>query len=174
MTQPTTPPATTQPTTQPKAKLIDLLGEFDNAMLVTHAADGSIDGRPMAIAKVDSDGDLWFASDRHSGKVAEIKADDDVSVMMQQSNRFVSLRGKCQLVDDQSKKDELWREAWKVWFPGGKTDPSLVLLHIDATEGEYWDNSGAEGMAYLIRAGLAYVAGERAETGEAINAKVDL
>ena len=160
--------------TDTAAKLIDLTGDFDNAMLVTHAAGGKIDGRPMAIAKVESDGDLWFASDRGSGKIAEIRADDDVAVIMQGGNKFVTLTGKCRLVDDRKMVDELWREPWRVWFPGGKEDPSLILLHVRVEAGEYWDNSGTEGIRYLIKAGLAYLQGERATTDDSINAKVRL
>ena len=160
--------------TDVQAKLIDLLGDFSNAMLVTQKPDGGLDARPMAIARVDDDGDLWFATDRNSGKVAEIKHDDDVVVTMQQNNKFVSLSGKCKLVDDRGKVAELWQEPWRVWFPGGKDDPSILLLHVDAVGGEYWDNSGVEGIQYLLKAGLAYVQGKQAETDSQINASTKL
>ena len=160
--------------TDAKAKLIDLLTDFDNAMLVTHSTDGGLDARPMAIAEVAGDGDLWFATDRDSGKVAEVRADDDVVVTMQGGSKFVSLRGKCRVVDDREKIHHLWREPWRVWFPGGKEDPSITLLHVDATDGEYWDNSGVEGVKYLVKAGWAYVRGERAETDSQINAEAKL
>ena len=70
--------------------------------------------------------------------------------------------------------EELWNETWKIWFPRGKTDPSIVLLKIQPEHGEYWDNSGAVGLKYLINAGKAYLQGERAETDEDINASVSL
>lgn len=69
-------------------KLVDLMKQFDNAMLVTH--DGSrLDARPMAIAKVDDDGGLWFVTDRQSSKMMEITASTDVGITMQGSNAFV-------------------------------------------------------------------------------------
>ncbi|GAA5505809.1 pyridoxamine 5'-phosphate oxidase family protein [Novipirellula caenicola] len=155
-------------------KLIDLISEFDHAMLVTRSASGTLGSRPMAVAQMEDDGDLWFVTDRNSGKVADLMLDDDVAVTMQGSNKFVSLSGKAHAVDDQAKIDELWNEAWKVWFPEGKSSPSLVLLRVEPTRGEYWDNSGASGLKYLVKAGKAYLQGERPEKDASINASVSM
>jgi len=128
----------------------------------------------MAVAQVTEEGDLWFVTDRHSGKVAELTLDSDVAVTMQSSNKFVALSGKAVAVDDQQKLEELWQESWKVWFPKGKASPSIILLRIETSEGEYWDNSGAAGAKYLIQAGKAYLQGERAQTDSTTNASVSL
>ena len=155
-------------------KLIDLIRDFDNAMLVTRTGKGELDARPMAIAEATDHGELWFVTERNSGKIADLVLDQDVAVTMQSSNKFVTLSGKCHIVDDQSKTEALWRESWKVWFPGGKSDPSMILLKVLPTCGEYWDNSGLEGLKYLIKAGKAYLTGERAEVDEKINASVSM
>ncbi len=155
-------------------KLINLIQDFDNAMLVTKTADGALHSRPMAVAEATDDGELWFVSDRNSGKIADVTLDNDVAVNMQSSRKFVSLSGECRVVDDRGKIESLWQEAWKVWFPGGKSDPSIVLLKVEPTRGEYWDNSGTSGVKYLIKAGSAYLQGERASTDASINASVRL
>jgi hypothetical protein len=49
-----------------------------------------------------------------------------------------------------------------------------VLLKIVPTHGEYWDNSGVAGLRYLIKAGKAYLQGDRAEVDESINASVSI
>jgi general stress protein 26 len=36
----------------------------------------------------------------------------------------------------------------RAYFPNGKDDPELVLLQVQAEEGEYWDNQGAQGLKY--------------------------
>lgn len=156
------------------SKLIDLIQDFDNAILVTKTDDGSLNARPMAVAQATADGELWFVSDRNSGKIADLMLDRDVAVTMQSSSKFVTISGECRVVDDPAKIESLWNEAWKVWFPEGKSDPSIVLLKIEPTRGEYWDNSGSTGIKYLIKAGKAYLQGERAETDQAINASVTL
>ncbi len=155
-------------------KLIDLVKDFDTAMLITHSEGDELEARPMAVARVENDGHIWFVTDRHSGKVCELKADANVVLTMQSSGKFVSLSGKAATVDDRKKLDELWSEAWKVWFPEGKTSDSIVLLRVAPTHAQYWDNSGLMGVKYLIKAGKAYLQGERPESDPKTNASVSL
>ena len=142
-------------------KLRDLLSDFDSAMLVTRTATGQLRSRPMAVADVEPGGCLWFVTERHSGKLEEIARDDHVNVAMQSRWKFVSISGRAVAVDDARKVADVWNEAWRVWFPGGKDDPSLVLLKVQGDEGEYWDNSGVSGIKYLIAAGKAYLSGTK-------------
>ncbi len=158
----------------PQERFQSHLNDFDNAMLVTRSPDGQLRCRPMAIALTEEDSNLWFVTSQASGKVDEIAADPQVCVAMQSGRRFLSLSGRATLSRDRAKIDELWNEAWKVWFPQGKTDPSLTLLHVAAEEGEYWDNSGFNGLKYLFQAGKAYLAGTRPEIDEEIHQKVQL
>jgi general stress protein 26 len=158
-----------------REKLQSLLRDFDSAMLVTRRVDGTLRSRPMAVAEVEDGGDLWFITEKSSGKMEELAGDSHVNVSMQSRNKFVSISGTATVHDDRGKVSELWSESWKVWFPGGKDDPNLVLLHVHATDGEYWDNSGAQGIKYLLKAGRAYLAGDRPnEDDPNINSKVAL
>ena len=150
---------------QKRDRLKDLVGDFDTAMLVTRSQDGGMHGRPLAIAEKRDDGALYFATSVESTKVDEIEADPHVTVTMQQGRRFVSLSGVARVVRDRQLVERLWSEAWKVWFPQGKDDPSLRLLEIDPTEASYWDSSGLQGLKYLFEAAKAYVTGTRPPMG---------
>lgn len=163
-------------TTSPADKLHELLEGFDAAMLVTSTPEGRLRSRPMALADVDPDGTLWFLTQRGSPKMAEIARDEQVNVAMQSTLKFVSITGTATPIVDRQKIDELWNEAWKTWFPGGKDDPKLVLLRVDPESGEYWDNSGSSGIKYLIEAGKAYLSGTRpdVEHDAKIHGKVEL
>lgn len=152
--------------TPPDAHLRELLAEFGTAMLVTRTAEGQLRGRPMAVAGVDPDGTLWFASDRRSGKVEELARDSHAAVTMQSGSKYVSLSGTAAVVDDRAKVAELWKPAFQVWFPGGKDDPRLILLRLRGEAGEYWDNSGTGGVKYLIEAGKALVAETRPDVDD--------
>jgi general stress protein 26 len=157
-------------------KLRDLLADFGTAMLVTRTPAGQLRSRPMAVADVESDGTLWFLTQREAAKVDEIGHDHQVNVALQTNLKFVSISGRATAVDDRKKVDEIWNEAWKHWFPEGKEDPSLLLLRVDGQTGEYWDNSGTSGIKYLIEAGKAYLAGTRpdVEHDPQIHAKLNL
>ncbi len=93
----------------------------------------------------------------------ELAVDGRVAVTMQSKTKFVSLSGTASVVEDREKVAGLWRTEWKVWVPGGKDDPDLVLLQVDGSEGKYWDNSGTSGLEYLLEAGKALLTGSRPE-----------
>ena len=152
--------------------LFDLLDDFSIAMLATVSTTGMLEARPMAIAKLEKDGPAYFSTDVRSGKVAEIKSRSEVLITFQSSTKFASLSGTAQLVNDRALIAELWHEDWRVWFPGGKTDPNLVLLRVDPKAAEYWDNSGSNGVKYLFEGLKAYLQGTRPETDGGQNAKV--
>jgi general stress protein 26 len=143
--------------------LQNLMNDFGVAMLITHAEGGRLRARPMVLADIEPNGTVWLITDHHSGKVEEIVRDHHVNVTMQSSSKFVSLSGMATAVHDAKKVAELWKETWKVWFPSGKDDPNLVLLKVDGDSGEYWDNSGYQGIKYLIEAGKAYMRGSKPE-----------
>ncbi len=153
-------------------KLIDLMQDFSDAMLVTRHDEQTLAARPMAIAEVDDSGQVWFVTDNHSEKIDDLLARDEVLITMQSRNRYVSLSGHCEVLKDEQKVKELWHEAWKVWFPGGPTDPSLVLLRVTPSFGQFWDGSGLSGIKYLLEAGRAYVAGDRPKTSSAEHSEV--
>jgi len=154
-------------------KLVDLMHHFENAMLVTH--DGTrLDARPMAIAKVEDDGSLWFVTDRQSSKVMEIKASTDVGVTMQDSNQFVYLAADASVIDNRVMLEKLWKDSWRTWFPDGVEDPKIVLLHITPRTGEYWDKAGLSGWKYLTKTGLAYFQKSPPEIDDEVNSKVQL
>lgn len=113
-----------------RIRLSELLDEFDTAMLVTRAADGRLRARPLSFAG-EHDGRLFFSTAADSPKVAELEDDARVAVTMQDRARYVSISGTAEVSDDRALVDRLWRESWRVWFPGGKDDPALRLLADD-------------------------------------------
>jgi general stress protein 26 len=157
-------------------KLRQLIREFEVAMLVTRTYEGRLRARPMVIADFESAGVLWVLTDRHSGKMDEIAQEHHVNVTMQSSTRFISLSGKATHVDSPEKLTEVWKDSWKVWFPGGKDDPNLALVRIEGDAGEYWDQSGLQSVKYLWEAGKAYLSGTRFKVDADSNAhgKVEL
>ena len=149
-----------------KQKLVEILKKLDTVMLVTEGSSGSMHGRPMAIADVEPNGDLWFVTSRSSEKTRELSADSRALATAQGSDLYASVSGRVTMVDNRPKVHELWKEMWKVWFPKGKDDPEIVLLHLRPDAGEYWSNAGAEGIRYIFEAAKALITGEKAQPND--------
>jgi general stress protein 26 len=135
---------------------------FKEAILVTHAPDGALHGRPMAMAGHEDARILWLVTSRTSPKVEEIAHDGRVLLTMQGKGRFVTLAGTARLVVDEDKAAELWSPAWRVWFSSPQ-DPDLVLVRIHLEEGAYWDRRGRAGLKAMLQMAERVVLGnERA------------
>lgn len=155
--------------------LVQVLRDFDSAILVTRTPNGDLRGRPMALAEVKADGDIYFATSLSNDTVSEIEAEPRVVVTVQGKLKFASVSGHAHVMRDKALIQKLWREGWKLWFPEGPSDPNLCLIKFDAAEGEYWDASGAHGIRFAVRAAKAYVRGERLDNKDnRDNAKVKL
>lgn len=144
-----------------KTRLIEALQKLDTVMVATTAQNGSLHARPMAVAEVTANGEMWFVTSQESGKTHEVETDGRTVVTGQQQGLYVSLSGVLDLVEDRAKVAALWKEPWRAWFPEGKEDPSIVLLRLRPEIGEYWDQTGAKGLRYLFKAAKAVLDGKR-------------
>jgi len=159
--------------TDPRTHLLELLADFTESMLVTHADDHRLEARPMSVAEVSDSGVLWFCADLDSGKAAQLAANPEVAVVMQGKTKYVSVSGRAWISRDRAQIDRLWRESWKLWFPQGKDDPTLCLIAVQPSDAQWWDNSGARGLRFAFEAAKAYVTGQEAHMPEGdLNARV--
>ena len=151
--------------TNPHEHLRALIADFHIGMMVTHATDGSFHARPMAIAEHGGNCDIWFVTAVQSPKMQEVRIDNRGLVTLQSLTKQVTLTGMFECVKDHTKIEALWNERFRVWFPQGKDDPTLVLMHLVTEEAEYWDSSGIQGLKYIIKAAKAYVSHETPKVG---------
>ncbi|HEY8877839.1 MAG TPA: pyridoxamine 5'-phosphate oxidase family protein [Roseateles sp.] len=148
-------------------KIRDIAKKADTCFLVTH---GGV--RPMGVRRCDEDGTLWFLSDKHSHKNAEIEADSQVELYFQATEHsgFMHLTGQATVLRDRALIDELWTPMLRVWFQQGKGDPCISVLRVRPTGGQYWDNKHGDavaGVKMLIGAAL----GKQFDDGELGNLK---
>ena len=131
------------PSTQ-TAHFISLLKKLRTAMLVTQTGgEFGLHARPMAIADVEDDGRIWFISGKDTAKIHEIEMDSHVHIIAQDGDSaFLSLTGSATLIGDREKIAALWKEPFRVWFPGGKDDPDIELIAVRPERGEFWDSTG--------------------------------
>lgn len=146
---------------------LNLLIKDINIAMVTTVDRGVLRSRPMATQKTDFDGVLWFFTSRQTHKAEEIEKDGRVNVSYSDpdDNRYVSLSGTAEMIDERAKFEELWSPTFLAWFPKGLEDPNLILLKVSVEQAEYWDATSS----VLVEAlGLlkALVTGERTGTAD--------
>lgn len=148
-------------------KIYEILQNFHTAMLVTHAGGADLHARPMEIAEAGPDCHVWFFTDASSPKSQEIRQEEEVLLTFQKDHqRYLTINGTADLVKDRSRIESFWKESYRVWFPGGIDDPSLILVHVIPRTAEYWDSSGLQGIRYLYEAAKAYVTGTQPDVND--------
>jgi general stress protein 26 len=154
-------------------KLAELIRDVDIAMLTTVASSGHLVSRPLGTQQVEFDGDLWFATGCDSGKADEIRANPHVNVAYASPARdiYVSVAGRASLVRDRAKIEQLWSPRMQLYFPGGKDDPDLCLIRVQADSAEYWDGHGRR-LGQVLHLLLSAVTDEPASLQE--NERIDL
>ena len=152
--------------------LYDLVKDFSTAMMVTQTADGHPHARPMAIGQLSPDAQAYFVTGIDTPKIHELERDAETLITFQGKSEFARISGKVTIERDPAIIDRIWNESWRTWFPKGKDDPSLCVLRFDPREGEYWDDSGMQGLKYLFQGTKAIIQGERPKMDEDQHAKV--
>lgn len=143
----------------PTKEFHDLVCTFETAVLVSGGGE-HVHSRPMAIAQVEENCDLWFIAREASEKVQEIRSDEFVNVICQDGwKRCIVISGRASIVRDRAKVDEIWKKSYRIWFPAGPDDPSIVLIRVAGARGEYWDSSGIKGLVYAYEAVKALATG---------------
>ncbi len=127
--------------TEAVERLRGMLKGIRIAMLTTQGAEGQLRSRPMATQELDEDGVLWFCTGKSTSKVEEIARNQEVnlSYVSESDERYVSVSGTAEPVDDEGKLEALWNPLLKAWFPQGLEDPDLTLLRVKVDHVEYWD-----------------------------------
>jgi general stress protein 26 len=165
-------------TADTRAKVFELLKSFSTTMFVTTStATGRTAARPMHVAHFEEiTGMVWFFTSKGAALLGEIEEQPVVLLVFQnEGSAYLSLRGNARIDLDRARVKELWKEPYKVWFPGGAEDPEIALIAVSAADAEYWDNRGLNKLEYLFEAAKAYIKGEKPDVGDAAqHAKTDL
>jgi general stress protein 26 len=129
--------------------------------------DGSLTrARPMRGLARPEQNAIWFFTNRESQKQDEIASMPNACLAYAdvKNQTFVSVSGTITTVEDRQIVDELWSEGVEVYYPGGRTDPNIVLLKFVPEFGEYWDAPSST-IVLAIKFLQAKVSGEPPEFG---------
>jgi general stress protein 26 len=104
--------------------------------------DGAEDGhtRPMTAQTLGNRAPLWFFTTKDNALVAKLGAKQRAIATFASKGHdlFATVQGTLRLDTDRAVVDELWNRFVAAWYPGGKDDPTLALLRLDAQHAEIW------------------------------------
>ena len=99
--------------------------------------------RPMTAFWEPETRDLWFYAYRDAD-LARAAGDGGADAMFTFQNKggtlWACIGGRLHLDHDPERLDRFWSPVVAAWFPKGKDDPDLTLLHLEAESGEVWIN----------------------------------
>ena len=148
-------------------KLKEMATDIQFCMFCTIGYSGTISSRPMTTNDVDKEGNIWFFTNKLSE--VSIEADQKKDVCLAYAcpakNDYLSVTGVASIVMDKTKIKELWKDAYKVWFPNGLNDPDLALIKVTPVNAEYWDSSCSQ-MVILFSMLKAKLSGSQYKEGE--------
>lgn len=104
--------------------------------------DGVEDGhaRPMTAQVEGESGPIWFFSATDSALVKHL-GDGHRAIAAftaKDHDLFASIKGNLVLDNDRAVIERLWNPFVAAWYEGGKDDPKLALLRLDAEHAEIW------------------------------------
>ncbi|MGA9342215.1 MAG: pyridoxamine 5'-phosphate oxidase family protein [Rhodanobacteraceae bacterium] len=114
--------------------------ESDRTMML--GVDGAEDGhaRPMTAQTEDRHGPIWFFTSNENAMVQLLKQRRRATATLSSKGHdvFASVRGTLGVDNDRAAIDRLWNAFVAAWFEGGKDDPRVTLLRLDAEDAEVW------------------------------------
>ena len=125
-------------------------------MTVMLGLDGVEDGhaRPMTAQFEDDHSPIWFFTSKDNGIVQSLGEGQRAIATFASKGHdlFATLHGTLSLDNDRATIDRLWNRFVAAWYPGGKDDPKLALLRLDAEGAEVWLNESSvfAGMKLLM------------------------
>ena len=89
--------------------------------------------------------EIWFIGHKPSETVDNIEQNPEVNLayVTQESDKYLSISGTAELVEDEEKLNELWSVMYNAYFEQGKDDPKVQLIKVVPHGAEYWANGNA-------------------------------
>lgn len=104
--------------------------------------DGAQDGhaRPMTAQFEQDRAPIWFFCSSDNGLVPLLDQHDRAIATFADKGHdlFATVHGRLRLETDAATIDRLWNGFVAAWFEGGRNDPKLRLLRLDAEQAEIW------------------------------------
>ena len=147
-------------------KLEALVQEVGTCMFISSGKTARQNTRPMAVVDIDSQGNLWFFTNKFSNKVNDIAENSQVQLVFAHPARsvFIDIHGRASVETSPQYIAEKWTPLVKAWFPEGKDDPAICLIKVKADEAHYWSVEGSK-VGAMAKIAISAVTGKKLKEG---------
>ncbi len=123
-----------------------MVKDIKYTMMTTRNGENHLHSCPMNTTETSIGAkEIWFIGHQPSETVDNIKQNSEVNLayVTQESDKYLSISGTAELVEDEEKLNELWSVMYNAYFEQGKEDPSVQLIKVVPHGAEYWANGNA-------------------------------
>ena len=123
-----------------------MVKDIKYTMMTTRNGENHLHSCPMNTTETSIGAkEIWFIGHTPSETVDNIKQNAEVNLayVTQDADKYLSVSGTAELVDDAEKLDELWTVMYNAYFEQGKEDPKVQLIKVVPHGAEYWANGNA-------------------------------
>ena len=123
-----------------------MVKDIKYTMMTTRNGENHLHSCPMNTTETSIGAkEIWFIGHTPSETVDNIKQNAEVNLayVTQDADKYLSVSGTAELVDDAEKLDELWTVMYNAYFEQGKEDPRVQLIKVVPHGAEYWANGNA-------------------------------
>jgi general stress protein 26 len=148
-----------------RAEVAQLVEKSRIALVTTVAESGKLVSRPLAVQHRAFDGELWFFTQDPSHKTEQVARNPQVNVSFSSDDGWVSVSGTASVTQDPARIDEFWNSHAEAWFDGGRQDPAVALLKVEADSAEYWSVADPK-LVTAVKYAKARLTGQQPDLGE--------
>ena len=123
-----------------------MVKDIKYTMMTTRNGENHLHSCPMNTTETSIGAkEIWFIGHKPSETVDNIKQNPEVNLayVTQESDKYLSICGTAELVEDEEKLNELWSVMYNAYFEQGKEDPMVQLIKVVPHGAEYWANGNA-------------------------------
>ena len=123
-----------------------MVKDIKYTMMTTRNGENHLHSCPMNTTETSIGAkEIWFIGHKPSETVDNIEQNPEVNLayVTQESDKYLSISGSAELVEDEEKLNELWSVIYNAYFEKGKEDPKVQLIKVVPHGAEYWANGNA-------------------------------
>jgi general stress protein 26 len=147
-------------------RIWDVVEKVSVCMMTTRFS-GGLRARPLEPRADRDEGTIWFLTDRRAAKDDEIKAFSEICLtfIYPKEKVYLSMSGRASVERDTNRASTLWNQEQQAWWPGGPSDPNVLVICFKPEKAEIWDGPASSTVACYEFA-KARATGKRPNLGE--------